>query len=161
MMKRDDLAKLSEICLRIANIVDRNGEPGEFELCDELGLGYLALSGYLRAGVKAIIDIQNDLANARADREYARISEQSMREFIVDIFGDEEPETLNDEYKKRIRDFVGELLKEMDGDEECRSNTSAVIAERDFKQAPFRAYRMECISAVVVRLETLSIARIA
>ena len=82
----------------------------------ELGLGYLALSGYLRAGVKAIIDIQNDLANARADREYARISEQSMREFIVDIFVDEEPETLNDEYKKRIRDFVGELLKEMDGD---------------------------------------------
>ena len=115
-MKRDDLARLSEICLRIANIADRNGESGEFELCDELGLGYLALSGYLRAGVKAIIDIQNDLANARADREYARISEQSMREFIVDIFGDEEPETLNDEYKKRIRDFVGELLKEMDGD---------------------------------------------
>ena len=116
-VKRDDLARLSEICLRIASIADRNGESGEFELCDELGLGYLALSSYLRAGVKAIIDIQDDLASARADRKYARISEQSMREFIVDIFGDEEPETLNDEYKKRIRDFVGELLKEMEGDE--------------------------------------------
>lgn len=115
-MKRDSLARLSEICLQIASITDRKGESGDTTYCDELGLGYLALSGYLRAGVKAIIDIQNDLANARADREYARISEQSMREFIVDIFGDEEPETLNDEYKKRIRDFVGELLKEMDGD---------------------------------------------
>lgn len=115
-MKRDDLAKLSEICLRIANIADRNGESGEFELCDELGLGYLALSSYLRAGVKAIADIQNDLANARESAHLARVSEESMREFLADIFGDEEPETLNEEYKKRIREFVQGLLKEMDGD---------------------------------------------
>lgn len=117
-MKRDSLARLSEICLQIASITDRKGETGDTTYCDELGLGYLALSSYLRDGVKSIIDLQNDLANARADRYYTQMSEQSMREFIVDIFGDKEPETLNDEYKKRIRDFVGELLKEMDGDEE-------------------------------------------
>ena len=116
-MKRDSLARLSEICLQIASITDRKGESGDTTYCDELGLGYLALSGYLRAGVKAIIDIQNDLANARADREYAQMSEQSMREFIVDIFGDKEPETLNEEYKKQIREFVQGLLKEMDDDD--------------------------------------------
>lgn len=116
-MKRDDLARLSEICLRIASIADRNGESGEFELCDELGLGYLALSSYLRAGVKAIADIQNDLANARESAHLARVSEESMREFLTDIFGDEEPETLNEEYKNRIREFVQGLLKEMDDDD--------------------------------------------
>ena len=36
------------------------------------------------------------------------------RDFLTDIFGDEEPETLNEEYKSRIRDFVQGLLKEID-----------------------------------------------
>ena len=116
MMKRDDLARLAEISLRIASITDRKGETGERSYLDELGLGYLALSSYLRAGVKAIADIQNDLANARENAHLARVSEESMREFLTDIFGDEEPETLNEEYKKRIREFVQGLLKEMDGD---------------------------------------------
>lgn len=117
MMKRDDLARLAEISLKMASITDRKGESGELTYSDELGYGYLALSGYLRAGVKAIADIQNDLANARSDAHLARVSEQSMREFIVDIFGDEEPETLNEEYKKRIREFVQGLLKEIDDGE--------------------------------------------
>ena len=114
MMKRDDLARLAEISLRIASITDRKGETGERSYLDELGLGYLALSSYLRAGVKAIADIQNDLANARSDAHLARVSEQSMRDFLTDIFGDEEPETLNEEYKKRIREFVQGILKDID-----------------------------------------------
>ena len=117
MMKRDDLARLAEISLRIASITDRKGETGERSCLDELGLGYLALSSYLRAGVKAIADIQNDLANARQSAHLARVSEESMREFLTDIFGDEEPETLNEEYKNWIREFVQGLLKEMDDDD--------------------------------------------
>ena len=117
-MKRDDLAKLAEISLRIANIADRKGESEELIYLDELGLGYRALSGYLRAGVKAIADVQEDLSRARANKNCAEISQQSMREFLTDIFGDEEPETLNEKYKQRIREFVQEILKEMDGDNE-------------------------------------------
>lgn len=116
-MKRDSLARLSEICLQIASITDRKGESGDTTYCDELGLGYLALSSYLRDGVKSIIDLQNDLANARSDAHLARVGEESMREFLTDIFGDEEPETLNEEYKNRIREFVQELLKEMNDDD--------------------------------------------
>ena len=117
MIKRDDLARLAEISLKIASITDRKGESGETEYLDGLGLGYLALSNYLRAGVKAIADIQNDLAIARSDAHLAKVSEKSMRDFLTDIFGDEEPETLNEEYKKRIRGFVQGLLKEMDDGE--------------------------------------------
>lgn len=47
MMKRDDLARLAEISLRIASITDRKGETGERSYPDELGLGYLALSSFL------------------------------------------------------------------------------------------------------------------
>lgn len=39
-----------------------------------------------------------------------------MREFLTDIFGDEESETLDDEYKQKIKDFVIELLKEFDSE---------------------------------------------
>ena len=117
MMKRDDLARLAEISLRIASITDRKGETGERSYLDELGLGYLALSSCLRVGVKAIADIQMDLANARSDAHLSRVGEESMREFLTDIFGDEEPETLNEEYKNRIREFVQGLLKEMDDDD--------------------------------------------
>lgn len=116
-MIRDDLARLAEISLQMASIVDRKGESGKHEYLNELGYGYLALSGYLRAGVKAIADIQMDLANARSDAHLARVGEESMREFLADIFGDEEPETLNEEYKNRIREFVQGLLKEMDDDD--------------------------------------------
>ena len=117
MIKRDDLARLAEISLQIASIVDRKGESGKHEYLDELGYGYLALSSYLRAGVKAIADIQNDLANARSDAHLARGREQSMRDFLTDMFGDEEQETLNEKYKKKIREFVQGLLKEMDDGE--------------------------------------------
>lgn len=116
-MIRDDLARLAEISLRMASIVDRKGESGKHEYLNELGYGYLALSSCLRAGVKAIADIQMDLANARSDAHLARVGKESMREFLTDIFGDEEPETLNEEYKNRIREFVQELLKEMNDDD--------------------------------------------
>lgn len=111
-MKIDYLTKLTEISLRMANIIDRHGENGDFAFADEVGYGYLALSGYLRAGVKAIADIQMDYSNAKSKQHLAELTESQMREFLTDIFGDEEPETLNDEYKQKIKDFVRELLQE-------------------------------------------------
>lgn len=113
-MKIDYLTKLAELSLRMANIIDRNGENENFAFADEVGLGYLALSGYLRAGAKAIADIQMDYSNAKSKQKLSESSESQMREFLTDIFGDEESETLNDEYKQKIRNFVKELLKSED-----------------------------------------------
>lgn len=111
-MKTDYLNKLAELSLKIANIIDRHGENGDFAFAYEIGLGYLALSGYLRAGVKAIADIQMDYSNAISAKHLAKSSESEMRNFLTDIFGDEEPESLNDEYKQKIKDFVKGLLQE-------------------------------------------------
>lgn len=115
-MKRDYLIKLAELSLQIANIIDRNDENGNCILAVELGYGYLALSGYLRSGAKAIADIQMDYSDAINAKQMAELSESQMREFLTDIFGDEESETLDDEYKQKIKDFVIELLKEFDSE---------------------------------------------
>lgn len=112
MAKIDYLNKLADLSLRMANIIDRHGENGDFSFADEVGLGYLALSGYLRAGVKAIADIQMDYSNARSKQKLAKQSEENTREFLADIFGDEEPESLSDEHKQKIKDFVAEISKE-------------------------------------------------
>lgn len=116
MMKSDRLNKLVEISLRIANYVDEHGRNGDTDLGDELGLGYRALSSYLRAGAKSIIDIQADYQLAIEKKELAEIGEQEMRDFLTEIFGDEESETLNDEYKRKIKEFVGALLKNGDSE---------------------------------------------
>ena len=117
--KPDYLCKLSDICLRIANIVDRQGENGSFSLADELGFGYLALSGYLRSGVKAIADMQMDYSNAKSQKQLAEIGEQEMRDFLTDIFGDEEIESINEADKEKIRQFVQELEKEWERSSKC------------------------------------------
>lgn len=112
-MKRDCINKLVELSLRIANYVDEHGRNGDTDLGDELGLGYRTLSSYLRDGVKAIVEIQEDYQIAMERRELAEINEEEIRDFLTEIFGDEEPETLNDEYKRKIKEFVGTILNEM------------------------------------------------
>lgn len=108
--KRDSLCKLAELSLRLANIIDRKGEQGEMEIADEMGYGYLALSGCLRDGVKAIADIQSDYSKAKSEKELAEISERDARDFLEDIFGDREVDSLNGKAKEEIKDFVEHLF---------------------------------------------------
>ena len=63
-MAKSKLNRFVQICLDIAEYYDTLGEKADSVLEDnmlkELGLGYRALSGYLRAGVKEVIDLQDD-----------------------------------------------------------------------------------------------------
>lgn len=107
MMKKDDLNKMLGIVLRMADIVDRHGENDEeCYILEELGYGYLALSGYLREGVKSAIDIQKKYSSLKNRLNYTEESEKDARDFLEDIFGDREPDTLNEEHKEKIREFV-------------------------------------------------------
>ena len=113
MMKKDSLNKMLGIVLRIADIVDRHGEKGEeCYILDELGYGYLALSGYLRDGVKSAIDIQDKYSSLKNRLNYTEESEKDARNFLEDIFGDREPDILNDEHKEKIREFISNLFKD-------------------------------------------------
>jgi len=52
----DKVNQLAEICLNLANYIDREGEKDLFTpIADHLHMGYRALSSYLRDGVKACI----------------------------------------------------------------------------------------------------------
>lgn len=113
-MKRDYLCELANLALKIANIVDRHGENGDFSFADELGLGYRALSQYLRQGVKAIIDIQENYSNAKERMNLSESSEREARDFLKDIFGDEDVDSLPEEQKVKIRDYVSGLLEDLD-----------------------------------------------
>ncbi|MCD7724918.1 MAG: hypothetical protein LUI12_05110 [Clostridiales bacterium] len=113
-MKGDGIAKLVELCLRIANIVDDNGGycNGE-QFNEDIGLGYKAFTGYLRKGAKAVIDLQASYYSALDLKRYAEIGEKEALDLIEDIFGDRDAVTLPDSYKEEFR----ALLKKLDEDD--------------------------------------------
>lgn len=108
--KTEDINYLVKICLDIANIVDRHGEKDKVYL-EELKLGYRALSISLRRGAKAVIDLQEDYSKALEYQSYAEIGEKAARDFLQEIFGDEEIDTINDEDKQKIKEFVQQLME--------------------------------------------------
>lgn len=121
-MKPNYVNKLIKICLDIAELVDTKGDDdpewfgGDFS--KEIGLGYRALSGYLRSGAKAVIDIQRDYHTARERLNFAEREAEDCREYMEELFGDPEPQSINEEDKKRIKDFVASIMKEWDEQDE-------------------------------------------
>lgn len=106
----EEINYLVKICLDIANIVDRHGEKDKPYL-DELGLGYRALSISLRRGVKAVIDLQDDYSKALEYQNHAEIREKSARDFLQEVFEYEYIDTINNEDKQKIKEFVQQLMK--------------------------------------------------
>lgn len=41
--KRNPFAKLAEVVLRLANIIDRNAEKGNTQIAEQTGCGYLTI----------------------------------------------------------------------------------------------------------------------
>lgn len=110
------LNRFLQICLDIAEWYDSKGdEDHDFfgdEMTKAIGLGYKAMTGYLRTGVREVVEMQGELHSAKERRWYAESSERSMRDYLTEIFGDEEPETLSDEITAKIKAFVNGLLEE-------------------------------------------------
>lgn len=113
-MKRNYINELLRICLNIADLVDEKGEENDFTFADDLGLGFRALSGYLRSGVKAVIDLQASYHSANEGRILAEIGEKDLQKFVEEVFGDPEPQMINDKDKARIKEFVQGIMKEWD-----------------------------------------------
>jgi hypothetical protein len=106
------------ICLDLADLYDDTGceaylndnptieQGARYEhmnwTCSELGLGYRALTQYLRNGVKEIIKLQGEYRREKELRKYAKLSEKDARDYLEELFGDREPECINDKDRERI-----------------------------------------------------------
>lgn len=65
----NNLNRFIKICLDIADYYDKEGEKNypvlEDNMLKELGMGYRALSGYLRKGATDVIELQNDFHHTK------------------------------------------------------------------------------------------------
>ena len=88
-----------QICLQLADIADQKKET---PFHDELSMGCMAFSGYMRQGVKEIIDLKQDYFFTLSRMVLAEASEKDARDFLQECFGDSEIDSINDADKERI-----------------------------------------------------------
>lgn len=100
------------LCYRMASLIDEKGEMGDEFTLTSLGMGYRAASGVLRNGIMAVIDLEANYHQEKEKANLAKIGEDEMHDFIVDIFGDEDIYTINDEAKSRMKKLVEEINRE-------------------------------------------------
>ena len=111
-MRDSNIGRFLQICIELAEIVDEKGESGDAPYCDDLGLGYRVVSGYLRKGVKEVIDLQSKYHRTVESKNLAKIGEEEAHDFLEEVFGDREPYTINDKDKDRIKTFVRSIMLE-------------------------------------------------
>jgi hypothetical protein len=116
-MTRSDnrIARLIEILMNLADIAD---ERQETPFDREMGLGYRAFTGYIREGIKQIIDLKRDYYSACESREYAKMELKSNEEILEKIFGRTDVDVYNDEEIARFKALADEIQKEIDKESE-------------------------------------------
>lgn len=68
--------------------------------------------------MKSIIDFQDNYSSAIEKKNLAECSERSARNFMADIFGDKDVDSINDKDKERIKEFVQQIYAEWDEEDE-------------------------------------------
>ena len=111
-----------KVCLDIADYYDKKGcEDDSFVddgLTKNIGLGYRALTSYLRKGVQEVITLKSDYYKACEQRNLEKSIQESQKDFLLDVFGDEEPYSINDKDKQRIKEFVQSIFDEWHKEDE-------------------------------------------
>ena len=104
-----NLYRFISLCLQLA---DRADAQGETPFNDVLHIGHRVFSGYMRGGVKEIIDLQNDFYGTVFRAEYAERDEKDARDFLQECFGDREIDSINEDDKKRIIELCQKIKRE-------------------------------------------------
>ena len=103
-MKAYNINKFLKVCLDIAEWVDDKSDADKNwlggEICRDIGLGCRALSGYLRSGVKSVMELQEKYHYANERRNIAESNLEAMEDFLQDVFGDSDIHTINDKDKE-------------------------------------------------------------
>lgn len=79
-------------------------------------MGSRAMSNYLRQGVKGVIDLQAECYRQQEMARYARMGQESAEDFLDDIFGDSEIDSVNDEMKAKLKAYVKQLEGEWENE---------------------------------------------
>ena len=98
-IRMNKIYRFIQICLQLADIADQKKET---PFHDELSMGCKAFSGYMRQGVKEIIDLKQDYFFTLSRMVFAEASEKDARDFLQECFGDSEIDSINDADKERI-----------------------------------------------------------
>ena len=104
-----NLYRFVSICLQLADMAD---ERQESPFDNGLHMGYRVFSGYMRGGVKEIIDLQNDFYGTVFRAEYAEKDEKNARDFLQECFGDREIDSINEEDRNRILFLCNKIRRE-------------------------------------------------
>ena len=104
-----NLYRFVSICLQLA---DMAAEKQETPFDNSLHVGYRAFSGFMRGGVKEIIDLQNDYCGMVFKAEYAERDEKDARDFLQECFGDREIDSINEGDRERILSLCNKIRQE-------------------------------------------------
>lgn len=102
-MKDKRLGEFIALCYKISEYIDDCGENDNHFTLDAFGLGYKAASDRIRNGIIAVIELSRECRYERERAKLAKMGEKEIRDFMVEIFGDEEIHTVNDEIKESIK----------------------------------------------------------
>ena len=112
--RRNRITRFLQISLDLANAADEGSEDHPY--WDECNLGCRALSGYLRQGVKCVIDLQSECYRQQENAKFARMDQKSAEDFLQDIFGDRDIDLLNEELKTKLKAYVQQLFDEWENE---------------------------------------------
>lgn len=101
-----------EISLNSADLVETFDIMNPFT--DGLGLGIRSYPGYIRQGVKEVIDLKQENMNLKDQLEFALDELEGYREII----SPDDLDYLTDENKEKIKRFCEELLDEVEDETE-------------------------------------------
>lgn len=113
--REEHITRMIQVCLDIANTADEKKDVISFY--EDLHLGCHALSGIIRRGVKAVIDLQGDYYMTIASRDYARREREEAKEFLEDVFGDRDITMIGDDHKRKLKEFVKRMDEDVETDE--------------------------------------------
>lgn len=108
-----NLYRFIPLCLQLADLADAQGEtPFNDVLPNGLHMGYRTFSGFMRGGVKEIIDLQNDFYNMAFKADFAQRDADDARDFLQQCFGDREIDSINEDDRKRILFLCDKIRRE-------------------------------------------------
>lgn len=106
--KSNKINRFLEISLNSADLVETFDTMNPFT--DGIGLGIRSYSGYIRQGVKEVIDLKQENIDLKGQLEYALDELKEYREII----STDDLDYLTDETKKEIKKFVEKLFEEVE-----------------------------------------------